>query len=148
MRPYVPIIAALFALPGSGCAPDPPGATVEDAVVTLPAVRGSPGAAYFTIRTNRPARLTGVSSPAIGRIELHESMATGGMNAMGPLRDTGVSPGAPMLFEPGGRHAMLFDIAPSVRVGQSLTMTFAFDRLPPVSIEAEVRAPGGVSRAP
>ena len=136
------MIAASLLLPACGGAPREPSATVEEAVVTLPAVPGRPGAAYFTIRTSRPARLAAVSSPAVGRIELHASMSRGGMSAMGPLRDARLSPDAPLAFAPGGRHAMLFGIAPSVRVGQRVALTFTFDALPPVTVEAEVRGPG------
>jgi periplasmic copper chaperone A len=142
MRTSVPIMAALLALCACGGPPGEPRATVENAVVTLPAVPGRPGAAYFTIRANRPARLAAVSSARVGRIELHESMSRGGVSAMAPLRDTSLSPEAPMTFEPGGRHAMLFDIAPSVRVGQHTQLTFTFDGLPPVTVEADVRGPG------
>lgn len=142
MRTPVPIMAASLALCACGGAPEPARATIENAVVTLPAIPGRPGAAYFTIRSNRTARLAAVSSPAAGRIELHESTSRGGMSAMGPLRDTSLSPGAPMTFAPGGRHAMLFEIAPSVREGQRTALTFTFDGLPPVTVEAEVRGPG------
>ncbi|HYI63372.1 MAG TPA: copper chaperone PCu(A)C [Allosphingosinicella sp.] len=142
MRTCVPIMAALLAAAGCGGPPEPGRARIENPVVTLPAVPGRPGAAYFSIRTNRTARLAAVSSPAIGRIELHESTSRGGMSRMGPLRDARLSPAAPMTFAPGGRHAMLFGIAQSVRVGQRVALTFTFDGLPPVSVEADVRGPG------
>lgn len=146
MKRPVPILAALLALSACGGRRDEPEATIENAVVTLPAVPGRPGAAYFTLRSNRPDRLKGVSSPQIGRIELHESMDAGGMSRMARLEDPAILPGAPLIFEPGARHAMLYDIAPSVRTGQRMMLTFTFASAAPVIVEAEVRGPGEARR--
>ena len=146
MRTPVPALAALLALAACGDEPAEPSATVENAVVTLPAVPGRPGAAYFTLRSNRSVRLTGISSPQVGRIELHETMTVSGMSGMAPLRNPGVSPDAPLIFQPGGRHAMLFGIPTSVRTGQRMRLTFSFDALPPSTVEAEVRGPGDARR--
>jgi periplasmic copper chaperone A len=146
MKRLVPTLAGLLALHACGGAPVESRAHVENAVITLPAVPGRPGAAYFTLRSNRPARLTGIASPGVGRIELHESTMSGAMSTMAPLRNARLSPEAPLIFAPGGRHAMLYNIAPSVRAGQRVVLTFTFDTVPPLAVEAEVRGPGEVSR--
>ena len=143
MNRLVPILVLLLACAGCERAPPEPRVTVEGALVTLPVLPGRPGAAYFTLRTsNDPTRLTGVSSPRIGRIELHETASEDGVAAMRPLRDAIVGPAAPLTFAPGARHAMLFDIDPAVRPGGTVPLTFTFDRAPPVTVEAEVRGPG------
>jgi copper(I)-binding protein len=142
MKRRVPILSALITLSGCGAASEEPRASVENAVVTLPAVPGRPGAAYFTLRGNRPARLTAISSAQIGRIELHQTMNMAGMSRMAPLEAVPIGPEAPTVFEPGGRHAMLFDIAPAVQAGGRVRLTFTVDPLPPVTVEAEVRGPG------
>jgi periplasmic copper chaperone A len=145
-RPF----AALLAMVAAGCdrAPAEPRVTVGDPVMTLPAVSGRPGAAYFMLRTNLgPMRLTGISSPRIGRIELHETRSVNGVSRMTPLRDAGFSPAEPLSFAPGGRHAMLFEIDPALRVGASIPLTFRFDRAPPVTVQAEIRGPGDVGHA-
>jgi copper(I)-binding protein len=122
--------------------PQPPGAQVESAVVTLPAVPGRPGAAYFMITTNQAAHLTGISSPKVGRIELHESMSHQGMSTMRPLASVAIGPATPLAFAPGGKHAMLYDISPDVAAGSRIRLNFAFDTLPAVSVDAEVRSAG------
>ena len=100
------------------------------------------------LRTNHdPTRLTGIDSPRVGRIELHQTMDAGGMARMAPLADATFSPGAPLRFAPGGRHAMLFDVDPALRAGDRLTLNFRFDPAPPVTVEAEVRGPGDVGHA-
>jgi copper(I)-binding protein len=142
MRIAVPALATLLALAACHGAPETPHAGVTGAVVNLPPIPDRPGAAYFTVEANRPTRLTGISSPDIGRIELHESMMQGTMMTMQPLANVPVTPGRPTAFAPGGKHAMLYDIAPSVHAGGTVRLTFAFEGLPPVSVDAEVRAFG------
>ena len=145
MRSAVAILAALLALPGCERAPTDPRVTVANAVVVLPVLPGRPGAAYFELSTNNdPTRLTGVASPRIGRIELHETIDENGIARMRPLTDTTFAPGQPLAFAAGGRHAMLFDVDPSVRPGATIPLTFSFDPAPPVTVEAPVRAAGSV----
>jgi hypothetical protein len=117
-----------------------PGVRVEDARITLPAVNGRPGAAYFNITaTGADARITGVTSPRVQRMELHESMVDG----MGPLRDATLPAGSTVSFAPGGKHAMLFGIDPSLQVGERVPIVVAFNQAPAVTVQAEVQGPGG-----
>ena len=145
MRRLVPALAIALTL--ASCSdPAPGGVAVDDAIVTLPAVAGRPGAAYFRLQTNvENVVLTGISSPRVGRIELHETMAHGTMSSMRPIGEIALGR-EPLAFEPGGRHAMLFEIEPGVVVGGRLSLTLAFRGAPPVTVEAEVRAPGDVRR--
>ena len=142
MRTPAPILITLWALLLSGCGSTSrsEAVSVEQPRITLPAVKGRPGAAYFTVQGSGTAdRLATVASPRVERIELHESMAGG----MGPLRDTSVPTSGALSFEPGGRHAMLFGIDPAVKVGDRVPLTFTFERAPAVTVQAEVLGPGG-----
>ena len=148
MKRSVPMLTALLLATACDRGPVEPQVTVEEAVVTLPAVPGRPGAAYFTLRTNHdPTRLVSISSPQARRIELHATMGMGGMTRMAPLADASFWPDHPLTFAPGGRHAMLFDLDPALRPGGRIRLTFRFDPAPPVTVEAEVRAPGDAGRA-
>ncbi|WP_114951912.1 copper chaperone PCu(A)C [Sphingosinicella terrae] len=143
MRKAVPLLAVLLLAAACGGAPHSPQATVEDAVVTLPAVAGRSGAAYFTVSTNHgPTRLTGITSPRVGRIELHETVEQNGVATMRPIGEASFSPDSPLVFEPGGSHAMLFEVDPALRPGDRLSLTFALDPAPSMKVEAEVRGPG------
>ena len=146
MSKALSLLGTLLLLPACSRGPEALQVTVEDAVVTLPAVAGRPGAAYFTLRTDRdPTRLVAVGSPSAGRIELHETMARGGMSRMAPLRDAAFTPDAPLVFRAGGRHAMVFGLDPRLRVGDRVRLTFRFDPAAAVTAEAEVRGPGDAS---
>ena len=124
----------------AGCGDSPP-AAVEDAVVRLPVIQDRPGVAYFTLRANRlPMRILGVSSPQIQRIELHDSTMAGNVMRMGPLLDRDLAPDGEKTFAPGGPHAMLFGIDPSVRPGGTVSLTFDFDNAPDVTVDAPVAA--------
>lgn len=136
--------AALLSLAACDKAPAPaPGVAVTEAWARLPAVQGRPGAAYFTIENNGPAaRLVGVTSPDAQRIELHDSREEGGIMRMEPLHDLAIPANGSLSFEPGGKHAMLFDIAPKIQRGGTIRLTFTFDSAPTATIEASVVAAG------
>jgi hypothetical protein len=108
-------------------------------------VAGNPGAAYFTLRTNKtPMRILGVSSPQVQRIELHESEMQGGRMRMGPLEDNSFGAEGVKTFEEGGAHAMLFGISPAVQAGGVIRLNFDFDNAPDVSIDVPVETAGGM----
>ncbi len=136
--PALFLVAALLA----GCN-SAPTVDVDDAMVKLPPIAGRPGVAYFSLHANKlPMRLTGVSSPKVGRIELHESSQSKGVMRMGVLKDTSFTGDGDMEFEAGGKHAMLFDIDPSVRAGGKIPLVFDFDNAPDVTVLAKVETIG------
>jgi copper(I)-binding protein len=136
------ILAALSAavLLGGCTAPssDTAAVTAEGAVVTLPAVSGRPGAAYFTLQANRDGiRLQRAESARAARAELHEA-------GMRPVAELALPAGEAVAFSPGSRHVMLFGLDPALRPGAHIPLTFTFAGAPPLTVEAEVRAPGDV----
>ncbi len=117
---------------------------VKDAVVRLPAVIGRPASAYFTLSGGaRDNRLMQISSAQVGKIELHESMMDGGMMKMAPL-DAGVlvPAGGTVSFEPGGKHAMLFDINPKIGPGTVMKLNFTYSSGRVIEVDAAVKAAG------
>ncbi len=110
---------------------------ITDARVQLPVIAGRPGAAYFTVSGGAPGtRLVSVSSPAFKRIELHDSMANG------MRRLDAVSVGERLSFAPGGRHAMLFGIAPGAKASDRIPLVFRFEPGGSVEVAAAVTAVG------
>jgi copper(I)-binding protein len=137
------MLPACLILASCGGGTADPQVTVEEARITLPAVKGRPGAGYFTAEAGTlPEAIVAVTAPPPTRIEMHESMASGAMTSMQPIPTAPFAPGKPLVFEPGGRHLMLFDIEPSVKAGDTLPLTFRFAKAPPVTVQAEVLAPG------
>jgi copper(I)-binding protein len=135
---FAALAAALLLAGCNAPSSDSRAVAVEAAVVTLPAVSGRPGAAYFTIQSNREGvSLRQVASSRAGRTELHEA-------GMRPIEAVSLPRGEAVAFAPGGRHVMLFELDPRLRPGERVPLTFTFDRAEPVTVEAEVRAPGDV----
>jgi periplasmic copper chaperone A len=119
--------AALAALPLAlaSCGPPAP-LHVDGAWIRLPAVPGRPAAAYFTIHGGpKDETLIDVSCDVANHAEMHESMG-GGMKRLEGVR---VPARADTSFAPGGRHMMLFDLSPSIKVNGDyvprLLFTFA-----------------------
>ena len=134
---FCPILASCDGGPAS------PAVTIEDARITLPAVQGRPGAGYFTAEAAAPSEaIVTVTAQPPTRIEMHKSMGSGTMMAMQAIPSASFEAGTPLVFEPGGKHLMLFDIDPAVKIGDTIPLTFRFAKAPPVTVEAEVLGPG------
>ena len=136
--------AAAGALMLAGCDRPPPDGTVRvsQAWVRLPAAANRPGAAYFRMEAgSEGTRLVGLSSPAARWIEFHETEMKGSTAKMKRRRDVEFPSRGELVFEPGGRHAMLFGLNPRVKTGARISLTFSFNVAPPVTVEAEVRGP-------
>jgi copper(I)-binding protein len=153
MKRLVWIVAPALAAGVCVGACDRPAATsevkVEQPWVRLPAAPGQPGAAYFTLRSSSggTSTLTVVGSPRVERIELHETRMEGNVARMAPVANIGFPQDGVLTFAPGGKHAMLFGIDPSVKPGDRIPLTFTFEPQQQVTAEAEVRGPGGAAHA-
>lgn len=142
--PLLAATAAILLLSGCNEAPRTPQVSVENAWVRLPAVKGRPGAAYFTLgNEGAEDRLVSVTSAKAERVELHDSVMKDGMMAMGPLEEATIAPGEKLAFAPGGKHAMLFGIAADAEAGGTIPLTFTFEAAPAVTVEAQLVAAGG-----
>ena len=145
MRPSIAgIIVGLFV---SACQPAQPSAA--NAWIRLPAVTGRPAAAYFDLAAGRaPLTLLSVKTPAAIRSELHESMAAGAMTSMKPLAQVDVPANGAVQFAPGGKHVMLFDVAPTLRAGDTAKLTLAFADGKTLETQAKVLAAGDAAPHP
>ena len=140
MRPAPTFLIAAMAL--AGCQ-QPPQLSVDNGYVRLPAVKGNPGVAYFTLHGgDKPVTLISVTSPSVIKAELHESMASGGMASMAPVTSVALAPGAKVSFAPGGKHVMLFDINKAVKPGETIPLIFTFRNSVRIEFDAPVIAAG------
>jgi copper(I)-binding protein len=84
MRLFLNLAVAATALSACGQAPQ---LYVDKGYVRLPAVKGNPGVAYFTVHGgDADTRLLNVTAPSVIRTELHESMMRGSMASMSPIK--------------------------------------------------------------
>lgn len=142
MRKAVPVLAACFILAACGQAP-PQAPAAPAPAIRLAAVPGGPAAGYFQLRIGGDrGALLAVDSPQAGRIEMHETMHAGTMTSMRPLQRIAVRDGETLVFAPGGRHLMLFDLAPAVHAGGTVSLVLHFERGAPLTLTAHVAAAG------
>ena len=121
MRAIFGIVAGAALL--AACQQKPAEPLLEKAWARLPAVAGRPGAAYFTLTGGRQAdTVVQISSPAVGRAELHETVKQDGVNAMRPLGELALGVNQSVVFAPGGKHVMLFDVAATVKPGDQIPL--------------------------
>jgi len=132
-------MAVLLALAGCGRSePDQP------AQVRLAAVPGRPAAGYFSLRIEGDkGALLSVRSPQARRIEMHETMNRGSMSSMRALARIPVRDGETLVFAPGGRHLMVYDLARTVEAGGGMTLIFTFERGGERRLTATVVPAGG-----
>jgi copper(I)-binding protein len=81
-------------------------------------------AGYFVLenRGDEAIRITTVTSPQFGRIEMHETVVENDVARMRPIGEIVVAAGERIVFEPGGMHLMLFEPA---RPLHSVTLNFS-----------------------
>ncbi|WGF87197.1 copper chaperone PCu(A)C [Marinivivus vitaminiproducens] len=88
-------------------------------------------------------RLTGLSSPAADRVEIHEMAMDGGVMTMRPVEDgLDLPPGQGVALEPGGLHLMLIDLKSGLTEGQSVPVTLTFAKGGTAEIELAVQPMG------
>lgn len=104
-------------------------------------------AAYFTVylAEGRADRFVGAEIDGAERVELHgHSMdPDNGMMRMHEIGTQDISDAGPMVFVPGGRHLMVFGLAPASE-GDTIPGRLIFERAGAVDVVFEVRsAPPG-----
>lgn len=85
-------------------------------------------AGYFTLynHSEQDASLTGISSNAFERIELHQHSHKDGMMRMEKLDQITVAAGEKVSLAPGGLHLMLFEPAAELEIGQTVAVLLHF----------------------
>ena len=92
--------------------------------LVLPAVSGNPGAAYFTLVNQGPtaAIINAVAVDGAAQAEMHET--SGG--TMAALPTMAIRAGGSAIFAPGGKHVMVFSLAPRLAPGTTTQITLSF----------------------
>lgn len=104
-------------------------------------------AAYVVVRLEEGAadRLLAARIDGASEVELHgHMMDEQGMMQMRPIGPQDVTAGEPLVFIPGGRHLMVFGLAP-VSEGDAVDGVLVFERAGDVPVSFQVRsAPPGL----
>lgn len=119
-RLLLPLLLALPALPAYACELQLEEAWVRPAPPTAKVMAGfgrivNPGTV--------DAELKQLSSPAFGRVELHEMKTVDGVMQMRPIEKLKLAPGESIELKPGGNHFMFFDPVAPLAEGDTVAMT-------------------------
>ena len=154
MKRLAPLIMALTLTTLSACGQQPasnevtspapdakPGLALSQGELVLPAVKGNPAGAYFTLTNNgdKPTTLAAVSISGSARAEMHDT--SGG--SMAPIASLEIKPGQTVKFERGGKHVMAFELDPALTPGSAGEITLTFADGDKVSAPLKLEAPGG-----
>lgn len=123
----------------------PAGVSLTDAQVRLPAATGRPGVAYFTVASDDPRSIVGVSVMGAGSSEMHETKMVDSAMTMTKVDEVTLQPGEPITFQSGGYHVMLFGVDPTLAIGGTTDLTITFDNGDKASITAQIVGPGGMT---
>ncbi|WP_271077837.1 copper chaperone PCu(A)C [Aurantiacibacter sp. MUD61] len=106
----------------------PPGVSVADGWLAMPAVAGNPAAAYFTISNTNEDAVTIRSAEMIGSESamLHETAEWSMEEDMQELFTQRVEPGEDLEFAPGGKHVMIMGMSDGLEAGSESEITLTF----------------------
>jgi periplasmic copper chaperone A len=102
-----------------------------DIQITNAWARATPGgaqaaAAYVTIESPAGDRLTGVSTPAAQKADIHSMTNDNGVMKMRPVDGLDLPAGQAVTLKPGGYHIMMTGLAKPLEEGQSFPLTLNF----------------------
>jgi copper(I)-binding protein len=102
-------------------------------------------AGYLVIKNNGtdPDRLVGGTSPAAGKVEVHEMSMDKGVMKMRPVSGgLEIKPGETVELKPGAFHLMILDLKQQIESGKPFKASLNFEKAGPVEIQFNVVAPG------
>ncbi len=106
----------------------PPGITVTEGWLALPAVGGNPGAAYFSLTNGTDEQVTIRTASVLGAESamIHETATWSNETDMQELFTLPVKGGETLVFEPGGKHVMAMGMGGGVEPGGETEVTLTF----------------------
>lgn len=106
--------------------------------------------AFMRLTSARAAKLVGVSTPAAGMAEIHQTRMEGGVMRMRPVESIELPAGQAVELKPGGYHVMLMQVKPALQEGQSVPLTLQFEsggKRESVTVQVPVKALSGPAQA-
>jgi len=150
-----PLAFALGTLALAGCdsrqgpaagepADAPEGISISGARLVLPAVKGNPGAVYFTVHNDSANDETIAGAAVRGAKEamVHQSAMVGGVAEMHEVPRALVPAQGALAFAPGGLHVMAVDLDATLAKGGTTDVTLSFDSGDKAVFPAEILAAG------
>ncbi len=97
--------------------------------------------AFVQLRSPDTARLVSASSPAAGRVEIHEMSMDGGVMKMRQITGLDLPAGKTVELKPGGFHLMLMELKAPLKPGDSVPLTLIVERAGKPAETLQLQAP-------
>ena len=100
---------------------------------------------YVTIINKGAAadRLVTATTPAAGRVEIHEMATKDGVMTMRPLPNgLAIEPGKQVALAPGGYHIMFMELKAPLKQGDKVPVTLQFEKAGKLDVTFDVQAVG------
>ena len=85
------------------------------------------GAIYLKVsnKSDQPITITGVSTPAATRAEIHRSFMENNIMRMAHQAELVIGAGSDIAFKPGGYHIMLMQLTSPLKEGETITFSLS-----------------------
>jgi len=152
---FAPVALALGTLALAACggqkaprageaAKAPQGISVSGGQLVLPAVKGNPGAVYFTLHNDSASDATIESAEVNGAQSamIHQTTTANGMSGMQMMPTLAVPAKGDLTFKPGGLHLMAMELADTLAKGGTTDVTLTFESGDKAVFPVEILAAG------
>jgi copper(I)-binding protein len=142
----VPLAFVLWAAPAYAG-----GIEVKDPWTRATVFGASVAAGFLTIedKGNGADRLTGASTDAAQKVEIHEMSMEDGVMKMRALPDgIEIKPGETVTLKPGGLHLMMFGLKEKLVPGATVRLTLSFAKAGAIKVELPVQNIGATAPPP
>ncbi|HEY3327288.1 MAG TPA: copper chaperone PCu(A)C [Novimethylophilus sp.] len=99
---------------------------VSDAWARATAPGQEVGAAYLSLKSDKPAKLVAIKSAVADSVEIHEMSMKNGVMKMRMLETLDLPAGKLVKLEPGGFHLMLVDLKKPLKAGENIEIVLTF----------------------
>jgi copper(I)-binding protein len=106
------------------------------------------GGGFLTIENKgaAPDKLMGASSPAAGKIEVHETAMNNGVATMHPVKGgLPIAPGQSVTLAPGGYHLMMMELKGPLKKGDKIPVTLKFEKAGDIKVTFDIQGVGATS---
>ena len=145
MRPKLLALAAslIFAV-AAGAQAQTGSVEIKDAWARATPGGAQTAAVYATIVAPAGDRLTAVSTPAAQQAGLHTMTMDNGVMKMRQVDGIDLPPGQAVTLKPGGYHIMLTGLAQPLKEGESVALTFTFEKAGAREVTAPIQKIGAM----
>ena len=139
-RTILLILASLLIAPVVSATSMAPAVRAEHAWIRL--LPGDlPAAGYMVLKnlTDQPQTLVSASSADFGKVMLHQSVRTSGVQHMEHVDSVVIPAHGTIEFKPGGYHLMLMQRSPGLKVGDTAVLVLKFADTGDLSVGFKIR---------